>query len=343
MIAYDKFITSKEYMPVAEGFEVDDLNPKLKDFQAAIVKWACKRGRAAIFADTGLGKTFMQCEWARLVADYTGGNVIIFAPLAVAEQTIREADKFGIADIKYIRNQDDVDTSHKIYITNYEMQHELAPVFWAGVVLDESSILKNQMGRTRTEMIDRWGSVDYRLSCTATPSPNDFMELGNQAEFLGIMSMTEMLAMFFFNDAGNTGTWVLKGHGEKKFYEWMATWACVIRMPSDIGFSDEGYVLPKLNIIEHVIEMAKPAEGDLFAMPAQSLTERRAAKKESIVHRVELAAKLINDSDENWIAWCHLNDEQDALEKAITRDLVSVRGADKIDNKIERLTGFSTG
>lgn len=342
MIAYDDFIGSKEYAAVASGFEVDDLNPELKDFQDAIVKWACKRGRSAIFADTGLGKTFMQCEWARLVHEYTEGDVIIFAPLAVAEQTIREAAKFDIADIQYIRSSEEM-TGSGIYISNYEMQHELDPALFSGVVLDESSILKNQMGRTRTEMIDRWGSVDYRLSCTATPSPNDFMELGNQAEFLGIMSMTEMLAMFFFNDAGNTGTWVLKGHGEKKFYEWLATWAVVIRKPSDIGFSDEGYDLPKLNIIEHEIQMAKPAEGDLFAMPAQSLTERRAAKKESITHRVELAAGLINESDESWIAWCHLNDEQDALEKAVTREIVSVRGADKIENKVERLTGFSIG
>jgi len=342
MIAYDKFIGSKEYAPVASGFEADNLNNELKDFQDAIVRWACKRGRAAIFADTGLGKTFMQCEWARLIHEYTGGSVIIFAPLAVAEQTIREADKFNIANISYIRHASEM-TGVGIYISNYEMQGSIDPDLFDGVVLDESSILKNQMGRTRKEMIDRWGSIDYRLSCTATPSPNDFMELGNQAEFLGIMSMTEMLAMFFVNDTGNTGTWRLKGHGEKKFYEWLATWAVVIRKPSDIGFSDEGYDLPKLNIIEHEIEMAAPAEGQLFAMPAQSLTERRAAKKESITHRVELAASLVNKSDESWIVWCHLNDEQDAIEKAITREIVSVRGADKVDQKVERLTGFSTG
>lgn len=343
MEAYDKFIGQKEYAPVVSGFDVSGLNSELKDFQDAIVKWACKRGRAAVFADTGLGKTFMQCEWARLVAEYSGGPVIIYAPLAVAEQTIREANKFGVADIKYIRHDSEMDDDHSIYISNYEMQHEINPDLFSGVVLDESSILKNQTGRTRTEMIDRWGRVDYRLSCTATPSPNDFMELGNQAEFLGIMSMTEMLAMFFVNDTGNTGTWRLKGHGEKKFYEWLATWAVVIRKPSDIGFSDEGYDLPKLNIIEHEIEMAAPAEGDLFAMPAQSLTERRAAKKESITHRVELAAKLINDSSESWIAWCHLNDEQDQIEKAVNRQIVSVRGADKFEHKVDGLTGFSTG
>lgn len=343
MEAYDQFITSKQFVPHAEGFDVSGLNEELKGFQEAIVKWACKRGRAAVFADTGLGKTFMQCEWARLISEQTADPVIIFAPLAVAEQTICEAKKFNIADIKYIRHSSEMDNDHSLYIANYEMQHEIPPALFSGVVLDESSILKNQTGRTRIEMIERWGSVDYRLSCTATPSPNDFMELGNQAEFLGIMSMVEMLAMFFVNDTGNTGTWRLKGHGEKKFYEWLATWAVVIRMPSDIGFSDDGYALPKMNIIEHEIEMAAPMEGQLFAMPAQSLTERRQAKKESVIDRVELAAKLVNDSDESWIIWCHLNDEQDAIEKAVTRNLVSVRGADKFEHKVDGLTGFSTG
>jgi len=341
-MSYSNFIQKKEFIPLNTGFDPEGLNDHLKDFQHAIVNWAIRRGKAAIFADTGLGKTIMQCEWARLVAEHTNKPVIIFAPLAVAEQTISEAVKFDIADIKYIRSSSEID-GHNIYISNYEMQHEIDPDIFSGVVLDESSILKNQTGRIRTEMIDRWGSVDYRLSCTATPSPNDFKELGNQAEFLGIMSTVEMLAMFFVNDTGNTGTWRLKGHGEKKFYEWMATWAVVIRMPSDIGFSDDGYILPPLNIVEHEIEMAEPMDGQLFAMPAQSLTERRAAKRESINHRVELAAKLINDSDESWIAWCHLNDEQDALEKSINREVVSVRGADKIEHKVDGLSGFSSG
>lgn len=347
ILKYNKFIKTKSFIEQLSGHNVDlsDINNLLFDWQKAIVRWSLIRGKSAIFADTGLGKTLMQIEWARLVSESTGNPVIIFAPLAVAEQTIREGEKFSVDgkdyDIKYIRHTSDIDY-HKIYISNYEMQHDIDTSLFSGVVLDESSILKNQMGRTRTAIIDRWGNLPYRLSCTATPSPNDFKELGNQSEFLGIVSMVEMLAMFFINDTGNTGTWRLKGHGEKKFYEWLATWAIVIRKPSDIGFSDEGYNLPNLNIIEHEIKMAKPSEGDLFAIPAQSLTERRQAKKESIKYRVKLAADLVNCSDESWIVWCHLNDESERLSKLIN-DCVEVKGADSIESKVDRLTGFSTG
>lgn len=347
---YAQFLEKKQFTDIQAGFEVslDDLNYananlQLFEFQAVLVRWALARGRAALFEDTGLGKTAQQCIWADQVARHTGKPVLIFAPLAVAKQTQEEAAKFGV-DVRYVREQPSP-TTDRVYVTNYEMQQHFDPDYFAGVVLDESSILKNQTGRTRTEMIERWGVVPYRLSCTATPSPNDFQELGNQAQFLGIMSMAEMLAMFFTHDGSSTQNWILKGHGRKKFWEWLSTWAAFVRKPSDLGFSDEGYNLPPLNIIEHEVQTAKAGDGDLFAMPAQSMNERRAAKRDSIEQRVSVAADLVNNQDESWIVWCYLNDEQDALEKKINggMTMASVQGSDPMDAKEERLTGFSHG
>jgi len=351
---YNDFLSRKQFNDVQAGFHVelealryDHAELQLFPFQAAIVRWALARGRAALFEDTGLGKTAQQCVWAHQVAAHTGGSVLIFAPLAVAKQTQEEAAKFGV-HVEYVRDGYEIYESG-IYVTNYEMQHHFDPDEFAGVVLDESSILKNQTGRTRNEMIERWGTVPYRLSCTATPSPNDFMELGNQAQFLGIMSMAEMLAMFFTLDSTptsqgqGTSTWKLKGHGRVKFWEWLATWAVFVRKPSDLGFDDTGYDLPPLNIIEHEVQIAKPQEGTLFAVPARTMNDRRAAKRDSVDARVAVAADLVNASNEAWIVWCYLNSEQDALEKAIIRDCASVRGADKDHEKEERLLGFAHG
>lgn len=351
---YNDFLCRKQFNDVQAGFHVElealhygHAELQLFPFQAAIVRWALARGRAALFEDTGLGKTAQQCVWAHQVAAHTGGSVLIFAPLAVAKQTQEEAAKFGV-HVEYVRDSDEIYDSG-IYVTNYEMQHHFDPDEFAGAVLDESSILKSQTGRTRNEMIERWGTVPYRLSCTATPSPNDFMELGNQAQFLGIMSMAEMLAMFFTLDSTptsqgqGTSTWKLKGHGRVKFWEWLATWAVFVRKPSDLGFDDTGYDLPPLNIIEHEVQIAKPQEGTLFAVPARTMNDRRAAKRDSIDARVAVAADLVNASNESWIVWCYLNSEQDALEKAIARDCASVRGADKDHEKEERLLGFAHG
>lgn len=347
---YEDFLARKQFVDVAAGFQVetsdlvmDGAQYQLKPFQSALVRWALARGRAALFEDTGLGKTAQQCVWAHMVARHTDAPVIIFAPLAVAKQTVEEAAKFGV-NVEYVRDGSQVEQSAKVYVTNYEMQQHFDAGDFSGVVLDESSILKSQDGRTRTEMIERWGVVPYRLSCTATPSPNDFMELGNQAQFLGIMSMAEMLAMFFTHDGGETQSWVLKGHGKRKFWEWLSTWAAFVRLPSDIGFDDEGYILPHLNIIEHEVQIAKPQEAQLFAMQAQTLQERRQAKRDSLEDRCKLAAELVNASDEEWIVWCHLNDEQDALERLITREgKTSVRGADSMDDKESRMMGFTHG
>ena len=334
---YDEFLEKKSFDDVVSGFdiELDDLNPKLFDFQKSIIKWALAKGRAAVFADTGLGKTAMQTTWAHHVNRHTDEPVLILAPLAVAHQTVKEAKKFGV-EIEYKRNMDGVQKG--IYITNYEMIDKFDIDYFTGIVLDESSILKSQTGKYRTELIDRAQLVPYRLSCTATPSPNDFMELGNQCQFFGVMSQSEMLAMFFINDTGNTGTWRLKKHAGNKFWEWMSTWACVIRKPSDLGFKDDGYDLPPFNVYEHVIE--SPVRDGLFADTALTLSERRQAKKETIDQRCKVAAELVNNSDDKWIIWCNLNDEQNLLNQLIN-NAVSVQGSDKDHEKEDRLLGFA--
>lgn len=277
---YKNFIESKKVQPIISGFDIDaeNLNSNLFDFQRAIVKWALKRGRAAIFADTGLGKTLMQTSWAYEVAKKTGGDVLIFAPLCVAQQTIREGEKFGIS-ISYTRDQDGIKPG--VNITNYEMMDKFDLSLFEGVVLDESSIIKNRDGKTRNAIIEGCAHVPYRLSCTATPSPNDFMELGNQVEFLGVMGMAEMLAMYFVNDGSETQKWVLKGHAKQEFWKWMATWSVCIRSPEDIGFDGSKYILPPLNMIGHVVE--SKATNGLFADVAMGLLERNQARKESAV------------------------------------------------------------
>ena len=333
---YDDFIASKKKIEVPTGHNPGDLNEHLFDFQHAIVTWAVRRGRAAIFADTGLGKTLMQLSWAQEVQRHTGGKVLILAPLAVSEQTIEQGSTFGI-DVSRYAGQ----TADGIYITNYERIDEAFATEWAGIVLDESSILKSHDGKTRTKIIDYAQSIPYRLSCTATPSPNDFEELGNQCEFLGVMTRTEMLATYFVNDTGDTGTWRLKGWGASKFWEWMGTWAVVLRNPSDIGFDGSAYLLPAPEYFEHVVDAE--SDGDLFAKPAQTMTERRKAQRNSIEQRCDALAALVNSQpDEPWLIWCHLNDEAELLASLIP-GAVNVQGSDKPEVKAARMMDFSHG
>jgi hypothetical protein len=338
---YQEFIENKKLREVSSGFEIslDEIAPPLFEFQKVLVRWAIGRGRAAIFADTGLGKTAMQTTWADLVVKHTGKPVLILAPLSVAHQTIREAAKFGI-EAAYHRSQPQ--NPQGVVVTNYEMMDRFNFRDFGGLVLDESSILKSHDGKTRSAILEASRSVPYRLSCTATPSPNDFMELGNQAEFVGVMSREEMLAMFFIHDGGDTAKWRLKGHGEEKFWEWLSTWAVVIRKPSDIGFDDGAYDLPALHIHEHIIETDRPAPGQLFALPAIGLNEQRAAKRESMDERVAAVAALVNNSSDPWLVWCHMNAESDALGKAIP-DAVTVSGSDSIDHKERAMDGFTDG
>lgn len=336
---YSEFLERKKVNPIISGHDVDadSLNKNLFDFQRAIVKWAVKRGRAAIFADTGLGKTLMQTSWADEVVKETGGNVLILAPLCVAHQTVNEGEKFGIT-INYCRDQSGVLPG--INITNYEMLDRFDFDDFHGIVLDESSIIKNRDGKTRNAIIDACKNVPYRLSCTATPSPNDFMELGNQAELLGLMTMAEMLAMYFINDAGDTGTWVLKGHGKAKFWEWLSTWSVVIRSPADLGFDGSRYELPDLIMHDHVVE-SKSTIG-LFADIATGLLERNQARKESIDDRVAKCAEIVNASDQQWVIWCHRNEESEKLCKAIPGS-ADVQGSDSIDQKEQKIDAFTNG
>mgnify|MGYP003403896261 FL=1 len=339
MSDYASFIKNKALAQIATGFAPQKLGSHLFDFQAAIVDWACKRGRAAIFADTGLGKTAMQAEWARQVAAHTGGRVLILAPLCVAQQTVEEEAKFGTS-IKYCRKESQA--SGEIIITNYEMVDHFDVADYAGVVLDESSILKSHDSKTRARIISMFDKTPYRLSCTATPSPNDHMELGNQAEFLGVMTAVEMLAMFFVHDGGDTANWRLKGHGKARFWEWMSTWAVCVRNPADLGFDGSRYILPGLQMHEHVIDVHEALPGQLFAGIAQTLTERRDAKRQSLMDRVNIAAELVNSHKRPAIVWCHLNDESKALTAAIP-DAVEVTGSMTADEKEAAIMAFTHG
>ena len=337
---YETFVSNKRRAEVATGHKPGDLNEHLFDFQHAIVSWAVRRGRAAVFADTGLGKTLMQLSWADEVASHTGGSVMILAPLAVSEQTIEQGATFGI-DVRRVPNGGSPDAPG-VWITNYERMESIDFSELHGLVLDESSILKAHDGKTRTRIIESAQGVPYRLSCTATPSPNDFEELGNQCEFLGVMTRTEMLATYFVNDTGDTGTWRLKGWGASKFWEWMGTWAVVLRNPSDIGFDGSRYILPAPEYIEHVVE-TEPLGDDLFSRPAQSMTERRKAQRDSIEARCKALADVVNsESAEPWLIWCHLNDEAELLQSLISGS-VNVQGSDTAEYKAKQMLAFSHG
>ena len=336
---YQEFLDSKTKAAPSCGFDPGDLNPMLFDFQRDIVRWACKKGRAAIFADCGLGKTPMQLEWAHQVIMHNGGgSVLIIAPLAVAQQTKREGDKFGI-DVNVCRTQDDVVDG--INITNYEMLHHFDTSSFIGVVLDESSILKSYTGKVRTEIIESFKDTPYRLACTATPAPNDHMELGNHSEYLGVMSRTEMLAMFFVHDGGDTSKWRLKGHARSEFWRWVASWAVLIKKPSDLGYSDEGFSLPELNIITHYVEAPNEDEDRLFSVAATSLQEQQKARRDTAEIKADFISQLVNQSDEPWLVWCDLNSESEQLSKSIP-DAVEIKGSDSPDYKSEMMVRFST-
>lgn len=337
--SYESFLARKAVIDPPTGVDGDaELNSAMFAFQSDIVRWALRRGRAAVFADCGMGKTLMQLDWARVVSQHTGRPVLILAPLAVAKQTVGEGAKFGI-DAHYCRAQGLVRPG--INVTNYEMLEHFDPAAFGGVVLDESSILKAYDGATRTKIIDSFNATPFRLAATATPAPNDFMELGNHAEFLGVMSRVEMLSMFFVHDGGETQNWRLKRHAENDFWRWLASWSVMIRMPSDLGYENGAFELPPIRR-HQVTVRAKASDGMLFAMQASSLQERLSARRDSLAERVMACADVVNDSHEPWVVWCNLNAESDALEKAIP-DAVAVSGADTIETKEKRLGDFVAG
>jgi len=332
---YNTFLLKKRFILESSGFSIDkfDLNLMLYEFQLDIVRCALARGKAAIFADCGLGKTPMQLEWGYQVHKHTGGNVLLLAPLAVSEQTKREADKFGIP-VTICRSQSDV--KHGINITNYEMLHNFIAKEFDGVILDESSILKNYASKMRNQIIDNFSQTPFRLACTATPAPNDFMELGNHCEFLGVMSRSEMLSMYFVHDGGDTSKWRLKGHAEDVFWQWMASWAVFISNPVDLGYPGDDYILPDLWIYEHIVDGDDPIKEPL------SLMQRKQARKDSIGLRVKKTAEIVRGIEGQCLIWCDLNSESELLTKAIP-GAVEVKGSDKPEHKASAMLGFSRG
>lgn len=335
---YTEFLASKAPRVESAGIDPGPVNPMLFGWQAEIVRWALRRGRAALFEDCGLGKSPQQLEWARQVAEQTGKPVLILAPLAVAEQTMREGRKFGV-EVTICQTTADVRAG--VNVTNYEKLHHFTPEGIGGIVLDESSILKAFGGETRKALNEFAKSIPFRLACTATPAPNDLIEIINHAEFLGIMEGKEIIALYFTQDGNTTHKWRLKGHAKKDFWRWMAQWSVAIRRPSDLGHSDDGFILPELRL-HHVTIEAPPADGMLFALEAKTLNERRAARKDSIGEKVRLCAEMINASNEPWSVWCGLNNESESISRAIP-DAVEVAGSDSEAHKADAMIGFSEG
>lgn len=335
-MSYADFLARKAEVARAPGIRVppSDIHPFLHPWQRELVAWALDVGRAALWADTGLGKTVMQVEWASRV----GGVVLIVAPLAVCAQTVREARKVDV-DATYVRDGSQI-TGPGVWVTNYEMVERFDPSTLTGVVLDEASILKNSDGKTRTMLIQRFANVPYRLAATATPAPNDPEELCNQAEFLGHMTRVNMLAAYFVHDADG---WRLKGHARRPMLRWMASWATAIRKPSDMGYDDAGYDLPGLEIVPELIPVEVEAEGQLFATDLGGVGGRAQIRRQTLADRVARAVRLVEaEPDEPWLLWCGLNDEAEALAKAIP-GAVNVHGALSPEQKAEALLGFADG
>lgn len=338
---YADFLVRKQATAPEYGRQVEpsSVHPMLHPWQREIVAWAVRTGRAAVWADTGLGKTVMQLEWARLSTEPSAaGNALIVAPLAVCQQTVREAAKLGIA-ARYVRDGADVD-GPGIWVTNYEMVEHFDPDLFDAVVLDEASILKNSDGKTRTRLIRHFANVPARLACTATPAPNDPEELTNQAEFLGRSTRVNMLAAYFVHDADG---WRMKGHARGPMFRWMASWALAVRRPSDMGYEDGGYQLPGLDIVPHLLPVDLVPDGQLFATDLGGVGGRAKVRRDTLTARCEKAAELVaGDPEEPWLIWCGLNDEADLLAKLIP-DAVNVHGAWSPDEKADALLGFADG
>lgn len=342
---YWSYLDTKSQGGADSGFDPVWMPSFLFDFQSELVEWAVRKGRAAIFADCGLGKTPMGLTWASNVARKTLKPTLYLTPLAVASQTVREADKFGIQ----ARHSKDGNSDGHIVVANYERLHYFKPGDFGGVVCDESSILKSFAGQRRGEITAFMRKVPYRLLQTATAAPNDYIELGTSSEALGYMGHIDMLNRFFKNDLNNSAQgrirgevikWRLKGHAEQPFWRWVCSWARAIRRPSDLGFDDSAFVLPQLTETEHLVEAQTLPDGMLFAMPAQGLKEQREERRRTVQERCEQIAALVNHTGQPALVWCHLNDEGGMLESMIP-DAVQVSGADSDDRKEERLEAFA--
>ena len=348
---YAAFIDSKTQHGADDGFAPLWMPPELFDFQATLTEWALRKGRSALFEDTGLGKTVQQLTWAENVVRKSNRPVLLLTPLAVAHQTVAEAGKFGIEAKR--SGDGTLPASPCVVVTNYERLHYFRPHDFAGVVCDESSILKSFDGSTRAEITAFMRTVPYRLLCTATAAPNDYIELGTSSEALGYLGYTDMLTRFFKND-NSTGSaeggrmygevvrWRFKGHAELPFWRWVCSWARAIRKPSDVGGDDARFVLPPLLQTEHAIKARAPKDGALFTLPAVGLDEQREERRRTIRERCEKVAELVNGTGRPALSWCHLNAEGDLLESLIP-DAVQISGSDSDDAKEEAFLGFVRG
>lgn len=355
---YEDFLRNKKKKIPPKGIDVesDEIHPKLFDFQRQVTKWALWKGRAALFLDTGLGKTFCQLEWARLLDI----PVLIVAPLSVARQTVREAKKIDL-DVKYIRSSNDIDHNQPIHITNYEMIESVYDPFFQGVVLDESSILKSFAGKTKKKIIKLFKDMPYRLACTATPAPNDFIELGNHTEYLGVCTQQEMLAEWFIHAnktrekilpngeiyrekmSNKLGTeWRLKNYGKSHFYEWLTSWAMSMKTPSDLGFSDKMFILPDLNIIPYYLPVDYQPDDKLFFDGLKGILDRSKIRHSTIDPKIDRALELIQGDKSQWIVWCGLNEESSRIIKRLD-DAVEIKGSDSPEYKAEMIEAFQDG
>lgn len=342
---YQKFLESKKATKVESGFDVDisQLNPLLFEFQKYCVQRALKSGKFALFESCGLGKTLQQLEWADKVSQHTNSSVLILAPLAVVAQTIKEGEKFGYKVADYEKIKPCQNDEYRIFITNYDNLENVSIDYFSGVVLDESSILKNFQGKTKQFIIEKFKNTPYKLACTATPSPNDTTELCNHAEFLDVMNRNEMLAMYFVHDGGSTSDWRLKGHAKQAFWDFVSTWAVMLNLPSDIGFEDDGYNLPPLNVVQEIVETPKRDNGLLFNTTAVSATDFHKELKLTYDIRLNRVVEIVNSKpDENFIIWIGHDDEGKYLRKLLP-DAIEVKGSDSKEYKKSKLLGFGNG
>jgi hypothetical protein len=344
---YQEFLDSKTHVGSEHGFAPEFMPDLLFPFQQSLVEWATQKGRSAIYADCGLGKTMMQLTWAENVARKTGKPVLILTPLAVAFQTVTEGNKIGL-DVQHRR--EGRESGDSLVVTNYERLHHFDRSDYAGVVCDESSILKNFDGKTKAAVTEFMRKMPYRLLCTATAAPNDYIELGTSSEALGEMGFADVLSKFFKKvqktytrrDEHRGGVYRFRGHAERDFWRWVCSWARAMRRPSDLGFDDGGFALPDMITREHIVEATRKAEGMLFDLPATNLHEQREELRRTITERCEMSAELCNAHDKSAVAWCHLNDEGKTLEKMID-GAVNVQGSDKEERKEEVFKAFASG
>lgn len=345
---YHQLIAAKRAAFEPRGFKPKALHKALKPHQQHATAFAVEVGASALFLDTGLGKTLCALEWGRQIVEKTNKPVLMLAPLAVAAQHQSEAEKFGL-DAKAVREPEQI-TTPRVYITNYDRLAKFDARQFSGIILDESSILKSFTGKTTKLLIESFARTPYRLACTATPAPNDHMELGTHSEFLGVMKQNMMLQRWFIHDSMDTGTWRMKGHAQTDFWSWVASWARCISKPSDIGLSDDGYILPELDVRRHVIASdrsidsgeEKDGQARLFRMPDTSATSIHREKRMTTDARADAIAEIVNDSDETWVVWCDTDYEAEALTARIP-DAMEVRGSMSADEKEQKLVAFTTG